>query len=112
MNFAHVKREGEPSAKFLYNKYSFYCHDCMNQWESIPEAEKDYFEYVDLRNRTNIIVRDMGKDGSFGPAQQIDFGELSRRKELARKIMDSYQHMLNIDPGEWYELAQDAAQYE
>ena len=107
-NFARTKHEGEPSAKHAFNKYFFYCEQCENKWESTPDEERDYFEYVRLRERTILVVRDVGKNGSYGPAQHIDSGELSHRIELAKKIVASYRHLLDLDPGEWYEIERDS----
>lgn len=107
-NFAHVKPEGEPAAKYTYNKLFFFCERCENQWESTPDSEKDYLDYVWLRNRTEIPVRNMGADGSHGPPAYINAGELMRRGELAKKISSSYKHLLNLAPSEWHKIHQDA----
>ena len=107
-NFARTKPEGERSAVHTHNKYFFYCEQCENKWESTPDEEKDYLDYVWLRDRTTLVVRDVAKDGSYGPAQHIDSGELSRRIELAKKIVATYKHLLDLDPGEWHEIEQDS----
>ena len=107
-NFASRKLEGEPSAVHEYNKNFFYCEKCENKWESTPEAERDYLDYVWLRDRTTLVARSMSEDGSYGPAQYIDSGELSRRIELGKKIISSYKHLLDLDPGEWHEIGQDS----
>lgn len=107
-NFARTKPEGERSAVHTNNKYFFYCEQCEDKWESTPEEERDYFEYARLRDRTTLVVRNVGKDGSYGPAQHIDSGELSLRVELAKKIVNSYKHLLDLDPGEWHEIEHDS----
>lgn len=107
-NFARVKCEGEPAAKYIYNKFFFYCEDCEEKWESTPEAERDYFDYVALRDRTTPIVRTIRRGESYGPAQYIDPAELSRRIELAKKLILSYKHLLDLGAGEWYEIEQDS----
>ncbi len=107
-NFASAKPEGQPAVVHKFNKYFFHCWDCESNWESIPEAEKDYLDYVWLRDRTTLVARSMGSDGSYGPAQFIEASELMRRTELAKKIHGSYRHLLDLDPGEWHEIDQDA----
>lgn len=107
-NFARTKPEGARSAVHTHNKYFFYCEQCENKWKSTSDEERDYFEYVRLRDHTTLVVRDVGKDGSYGPAQHIDSDELSRRTELAKKIDTSYKHLLDLDPGEWHEIESDS----
>ena len=107
MNFASAKPEGQPAAKHEYDKYSFFCFDCEQKWESDAQVQKDYLEYLWLRDRTSIPVRDMNPNGNYGPTPFIDSSELTRRKELAKKIFDSYKHTLDISPSEWYKIEQD-----
>lgn len=109
LNFAEAKAEGEPSVKYTYNKFSFFCHDCENQWESIPEAEEIYFRYVDLKAKTQLTVYDVNEyKNSPLPIVPLSIVDLTKRKELAKEIIEHYRHVLDIDPGEWYEIKQDA----
>ncbi|KKP78412.1 MAG: hypothetical protein UR77_C0003G0019 [Candidatus Nomurabacteria bacterium GW2011_GWC2_35_35] len=108
MNFASLKPEGQPAKKQEYDTYSFFCFDCEHQWESDPQVQKDYLEYLWLRDRTSMIARDMNSDRSYGPAPFIDSSELTRRNELAKKIVNSYKHALDISPSEWYKIEQDS----
>ena len=108
-NFARVKREGEPAYKHTYDIRFFYCEDCENKWETTPESQRDYYDYVALRDRTMFFANGMGNDGSYGPTNNIDSVDLMRKTELARKIVASYRHLLDLDPAEWYELEQDVA---
>lgn len=94
-NFARTKGEGQPSAKHSYTKLLFHCWDCEHNWESTPEAEKDYFEYVHLRSRTEIAAGDLGKDGSYQVGPTIDSGETSRRIEYEYSATPFYQQKLN-----------------
>jgi len=110
LNFARVKLEGQPAFKHHYNKYSFYCSDCNNQWESVPEAEKDYHEYLDLCSKNTILSQDLKEDGGYGQTRQINYDELEKEKVLAKKIVSSYKHVLNINPSEWHNLEQSAGQ--
>jgi len=108
MNFARVKPEGQPAEKHEYDIYSFFCFDCEHQWESDPQVQKDYLEYLWLRDRTSLVARDMKPNGDYGPAPFIDSSELTRRNELAKKIINSYKHTLDLSPSEWYKIGQDA----
>lgn len=107
-NLPSVKPEGQPSAMCTYNRNLFYCRNCENKWESIPEAEQDYSEYIQLCYRTRIVSRDLKRDGGYGPALNICPEELSQQKDLAKKIVSTYKHVLNIDCGEWHDIEQDA----
>ena len=107
LNCASRKREGESTVKHTYNKKEFHCRNCDDVWMSIPEAEKDYYEYVDLCNQTTVAVRDVKKDSSYGPPTRIVPEELLRRIELAKIIVGSYEHVLDLDPGEWCDLEED-----
>jgi hypothetical protein len=105
-NFASVKPEGQPSAKQSENKFFFHCWNCESDWESNQEAYQDYYEYDALRGRTTMVAHDM-KPGMKIEAQYIDSNELMRRHELAKKIISSYKHLLDLKPGEWYDIEQD-----
>lgn len=109
-NFALKERDGEPTPKHTYSKYFFNCENCGNQWESTPNEEKDHHEYKWLKDKTRIIGGNMGRDGSYGPANQIDLNDdsLRRGKELANKIFTSYRHLLNLSIEEWNEIEEDA----
>jgi hypothetical protein len=107
-NFAHAKVEGEPAFRQSYNRKLFYCENCEYKWQSTAEAERDYNEYVALRGRTEMLVRKMGVDGSYGPPVHIDGGDLILRDELAKKIIGLYRHLLDLAPDEWFEIEQDA----
>jgi hypothetical protein len=108
-NFASVKLEGQPSAKYTYDKKLFHCRDCEKNWESTPEVEKDYNEYIRLSNLTTISVQDFKDDGSYEQPQYIDDDE-TLRTELAKKIVSSYKHILNLNPEEWLKIEKDASQ--
>jgi|SRR3989338_10430212 len=106
-NFASVKLERQPSAKQTENKCFFHCWDCESDWESKPEALDDYYEYEALRGRTKLVAHDM-RPGVKIEAQYINPDELMKRHELAKKIVDSYKHLLDLKPGEWFDIEQDA----
>ncbi len=108
LNFAHRKREGEPSAKVGLSQYQFHCRTCQNMWEFDPEAKKVYFEYANLKPRTTLVAHVMKPDGTYTP-QYIKPEELMRRKELARMLSSTYKSHLNLDPGEWFEIERDAS---
>ena len=108
-NFARTKPEGAPAAKHTYDIRFFYCEQCTSQWETTAESQRDYYDYVALRERTKIILRDVPKSGIIDPAQHLEFDDLVRRTELAKKISTSYRHLLDLDPGEWHKIALDAA---
>lgn len=107
LNFAKNKNEGEHSDKSdLVNNY-FWCETCRNSWYDDPEAEKLYFEYIQLKNETTLAVQDTSVRGTYTP-QYLDPNKLERRKNITKELVSSYQHILNIGPGEWYEIHQDA----
>jgi hypothetical protein len=108
LNFAKLKIEGIPAEKGNEEKYSFLCFDCGSSWVSEPQVRKDYYEYLWLKGRTDLIVRDVGARGTYGPPQHIDKDEMMKRAELAKKISSSYTHVLDIDPGEWHDIHLDA----
>lgn len=108
MDFARVKPEGIPAEKHTLSKFSFWCHDCDHTWVSDPQSQRDYLDYVWLRDRTTMVAHDMGKDGSYQPSPTIDGEELMRRDELAKKIISSYKHMLDLPPEEWLSIEEDA----
>lgn len=108
LNFTKLKPEEEAAIKYSHNKDSFYCQNCEKQWESIPEAEETYLEYVSLRNKTQLVAYNVQDyKNSPLPIQNINHEELIRRHELAKKISDCYKHLLDISPKEWHELEQD-----
>jgi hypothetical protein len=80
-NFAARKREGQPSQKHTHNTYYFYCHDCEEQWESDPQAERDFFEYSDLEQRTRMRVRDHKPGGGHGTPPNIQPSDIPKRRE-------------------------------
>jgi hypothetical protein len=108
LNFATRKPEGEAAAKGNEERYSFLCFDCNSSWIAEPQVRKDYYEYLWLKSRTELIARDMMKDGSYVVAPYIDSNELMRRTELAKKLSNSYTHVLDISPDEWHEIHLDA----
>lgn len=107
LDFARVEPEGAPAAKYEGPNHSFYCHDCKLQWKSIPEDWKLYYEYQSLVPKTTFFVNDM-KDGNYGSAPYIDANDLMRRDEIARIIVESYQHLLDLSPSEWHNIKLDA----
>lgn len=107
-NFAELKPEGQPAVKHSGSKFLYHCWNCNNDWESIPEAEQDYFEYDALKSRTTFVVNEVKPGKSIGPAAYIKPDELLRRHELAKKLVDSYKHVLDLKPGEWFDIEQDA----
>ena len=109
MNFARIKLEGSPATKGNDERYSFFCLDCESAWESDPQVKKDYYEYLWLKDRTTLIVRDFGENGSYGPSQDIDINEMMRMEQLAKKISTSYTHLLDINPAEWHDIHLNAS---
>jgi hypothetical protein len=108
LDFARVKLEGEPAAKYTGPHDSFYCFDCESQWESGPEDWQLYYEYKSLVPKTTFIVHNM-ENGNYGPVQHVDARELLRRDEIAKILVASYLHLLDLSPAEWHEIKLDAA---
>ena len=106
-NFTELKLEGQLAAKHTESKYYFHCWNCESDWESDPEAQRDYYEYDGLRNSTTFVAHSMKPSGKI-EAQYINPDELLRRHELAKKIISSYRHLLDLSPGEWFGIEQDA----
>lgn len=104
MDFASVKVEGVPAEKHTLNKYSFWCDDCGTTWISDPQSQRDYFDYVWLRDRTEMIANEMGKDGSIRMSPAINGDELMRCAELANKIITSYKSTLPLPMDEWIRI--------
>ncbi|MEZ4211110.1 MAG: hypothetical protein R3B39_02380 [Candidatus Paceibacterota bacterium] len=107
LNFATVKPEGQPAAKIGHTKKEFYCHSCGEIWMFDLECERLYFEYLDLKRKTMMFVQDLRSLNKI-PPPHIESHDLMRRNELAKKLVTGYKHMLDIDPGEWHELEQEA----
>ena len=108
-NFARRKLEGGDYAIGKKSGSTFHCQKCGESWESIPEAEGDHSEYIQLRDRTAMMVQDVGVGGSHSPPPSINANELMRRSELAKKIIALYKHVLDLDPGAWHDIELDAA---
>lgn len=107
LDFARAKPEGASTAKYTGPHHSFYCYDCKLQWKSVPENWKLYYEYQSLVPKTTFLVHDM-KDGNYGHAPHIDANDLMRRDEIAKILVESYQHLLNLSPSEWHNIKLDA----
>lgn len=54
-----------------------------------------------------MFAQDMSPGRKIEP-QYINPDELMKRHELARKIVNSYRHVLDLKPGEWFDIEQDA----
>jgi|GEM_PF-2556350 len=110
LNFAKRKLEGQAASKIGSTKKQFLCQSCSEEWFFDPNCEKLYFEYLDLKPETTLVAHNMGSDGTY-EAQYIDPNKLMRRLELARELIRSYQHMLDIGPDLWLQLSQDAGEH-
>ncbi len=107
LNFAKRKVEGCPSSKIVSIEKQYYCQSCGNAWFYNPKCDELYAEYLKLKPETTLVAHIVKPGGTY-KAQYIDPNKLIRRNEIAKTLVDSYQHVLNVDPGEWYELCQDA----
>jgi hypothetical protein len=107
LNFARIKKEGEPAAKISDFKKQFFCYDCNFSWDFNPESEKLYLEYIQLRDETALITQIIKPGDSYVP-KYIDSNKLNKRKEIAKELTASHQHTLDIKSDEWYELQKDA----
>ncbi len=107
LNFAKIKPEGWPAAKYTYDKYSFLCLDCNQVWESEPESQKDYYDYMCFRDRTTLVAHKMEKNKKI-IAQHINLDDMEQRARLSKKIVNSYKHLLDLPPEEWYAIERDA----
>ncbi|MDB4992125.1 MAG: hypothetical protein JWL75_370 [Parcubacteria group bacterium] len=107
-NFARVKPEGIPAAKHTYDIRFFYCEACEEKWESTPESQSDYYDYVRLRDRTQMSAQEVRPGETYIVGPHIEPGELMRRGELAVKIVDLYTSVLDLSPSEWHEIHLDA----
>ncbi len=107
LDFARAKPEGAPTVKYTGPNRAFYCYDCTSKWKSNSEDWKLYYEYQSLVPKTTFTVHDM-KDGNYGPAPYIDQDDLLRRDEIAKILVKSYQHLLDLSPSEWHNIKLDA----
>ncbi len=48
------------------------------------------------------------KDGNYGSAPYIDQSDLLRRDEIAKILVTSYKHLLDLSPSEWHNIKLDA----
>lgn len=104
LDFAQVKPEGMPAAKYDGPNHDFYCWDCESQWQSGPKDWEPYFEYKNLVHKNRLIAHDMPSDGSYQVQYLGEPAEFDRIKELAKILVSSYQHLIVIDPSEWHEI--------
>lgn len=107
-NFAKRKREGEPAEKYEYNKLYFTCETCEDSWESSPEGEKLYYEYLDVKSKTHIPVLDINKTGNYPPPPHVRIEDLMRKTEISKILLAEHLHDLNLSPSDWFEIKQDA----
>lgn len=108
MDFAAVKPAGMPAEKHTLNKYSFWCTDCNDTWVSDPQSQRDYLDYVWLREKTTMITNDMNKVGNIRISPMIDPNELIRCSDLADKILSSYRNILPLPMDEWVRIEEGA----
>ncbi len=106
LNFAKKKIEGQPATKMGQINQQYYCHSCNNTWFFDHKCMKLYAEYQKLKPETTLVAQIIKNGGAYN-IQHIDTAKLMRRTEIARDLVDNYQHMLDIDAGKWYELFQD-----
>lgn len=106
-NFAKKKEEGQPSAKNEPSKEQFYCWSCHHTWNSNPDSEKLYLEYTQLKGETTLIVHDMHKGQKIEP-QHLSLDKMMRATEIAKELVSSHRHTLDIDPSEWFDIEQEA----
>lgn len=106
-NFARKKPEGQPAVKTELSKQQFYCWTCAHAWNSNPESEKLYAEYVNLKGKTTLVVHDMHSGKKMEP-QYLDVDKMMRKTAIAKELVASHKHTLDVDPGEWYDLEQEA----
>ena len=107
LNFALVKPEGEPAAKAGLTKKEFYCQSCGEIWMFDPKVESLYFEYRDLKNKTMMVAQDVDATKRI-EVPYISVNDLMRRTEIAKDLVTNYKHMLDLEPGDWYDLEQEA----
>jgi hypothetical protein len=103
LGFAKKIQDGQLAPKFENSKQQFICDSCNHSWFSDPEAEKLYFEYVGLKERTTLVAKTMKPGGTY-TAQYINPQELMRRGELAKILFLKYKSYLDISPEEWYNI--------
>ena len=107
LNFASTKKEGEPADSSELLPEYFQCESCSHGWFTNPEARKLYLEYKELVPKTEAVSQIARPRGTY-TVYHIKPNELSRRLEIARMLKDNHQHDLNLDPGDWFEIFQDA----
>lgn len=110
LNFAKLKREGEPSDKSELLDKEGYCPVCGHDWILDSGAYDFYNEYVVLRNEVAqmVVVYDHGKGLPYNP-KPMDVDKLIRMKELAKLLSDEHRHNLDVAAGEWFEIIRDAS---
>ncbi len=108
LDFAMVKREGEPSKKSgAYPKQEFHCWKCNSIWYSLDEAFETYYEYKDLVPQTTLTAQTMGPGGSY-QSKYIDRDKQSRRYELAKIIYKKYSSYLDLSASDWDKIKRDS----
>ncbi|HEY4507743.1 MAG TPA: hypothetical protein VJJ47_02620 [Candidatus Paceibacterota bacterium] len=108
LNFASLKREGEPADRSPLKPPTFYCHDCRREWASSPEADSLYAEYVTLRDENRPAGQVGGTGGSY-EVPQVIATRAHRRNEIAQKLRDNHPQHLDLSPDEWLQISEDAA---
>ena len=107
LNFARIKPEGQPAVKAGPPQKQFHCWDCGYTWDSNPKSFELYYEYDGLKNETFIPVQDRDAINKI-PPPYISYEKLHRLKEVAKILVESHRHTLDIGPSEWYDIERDA----
>ncbi len=108
LDFAKAKPEGFPATKYTGRHDSFYCFDCQSQWKSGPEDWKLYYEYQALIPKTTSVAYTMPANGSYQVQDMGTISDYQKRKDLAKKLVLSYKHLLNLESVIWHDIEQNS----
>lgn len=106
LNFANLKREGQPSEKMDSIKYEFICNTCGRTWKVDEEPELLYEKYRELREKTLMKGVSKNKLEKINPTH-ISVKELKERHVLAKLLIGDYGNSLDLSSEEWEELKGD-----
>lgn len=106
LNFASRKNEGEPTKKDEPINKEYYCRSCSSTWFYDPKCEDLYNEYLKLKADTDLIVKKVESGVSCIPPYS-DKSKILRIKEIAKDLIENYQHILDIGLNEWNIIFED-----
>lgn len=107
LDFARAMSEGSSAVKYTGPHNDFYCQDCETQWQSGPQDWEPYYEYQDLVSKTEMFAHNMSPSGKYQTQEVGSFADFEKREILAKELVSSYKHLLDLEAGIWFDIEKD-----